>query len=185
MTPVETDDRQLLLATHRGHEASARLLWHWHAPRLLAHARAILREPGAAEDVVQSVMCRLLELPRARLTAVDDAGAFLAAAVRREALNHLRTARRETARRAGARTVRAAAPGPAALRDDLPAALDALPRRLREVVVLRHAGGLTFDQIAVALEANRNTIAGRYRAALASLRTRLDPMHAAHGAAHA
>src|SRR5262245_14801830 len=97
-----TDDRQLLLSTHRGHEASARLLWSRHAPRLLAHARAILREPGAADDVVQAVMCRLLELPRSRLAAVDDVAAFLAASTRREALNHLRAARREHARRANA-----------------------------------------------------------------------------------
>jgi RNA polymerase sigma factor (sigma-70 family) len=182
---VDPDDRQLLFATHCGHEASARLLWHRHAPRLLAHARAILRETGAAEDVVQSVMCRLLELPRARLVAVIDVSAFLAAAVRREALNHLRSTRRETARRAAACTDGTFGPVPSAHRDDLSAALDSLPRRLREVVVLKHAGGLTFDQIALALQANRNTIAGRYRAAIASLKTHLDPLHAQPGAAHA
>src|SRR5438477_10233231 len=85
---------------HRGDDGAARLLWARHAPGLLAHARAILREPGAAEDAVQAVMCRLLSLPRGRLRSVEDPGAFLAAATRREALNHLRAARRERLRRA-------------------------------------------------------------------------------------
>jgi RNA polymerase sigma-70 factor, ECF subfamily len=179
---VTADDRQLLLATHRGHEASARLLWSRHGQRLLAHARTILREPGAAEDAVQAVMCRLLELPRSRLAAIDDVGAFFAAATRREALNHLRASRRERARRETApgppRAEPDAAPG---LPTNIHAALDTLPRRLREVVVLKHISGLTFDQIALALAANRNTIAGRYRSALAALRDLLVP---AEGVAH-
>jgi RNA polymerase sigma factor (sigma-70 family) len=184
MISVEPDDRQLLLAMHRGHEASARLLWRRHAPCLLAHARAILREPGAAEDVVQAVMCRLLELPRSRLVAVSDPRAFLAAAVRREALNHLRAARRQATRYRHLHRQPDAVFGPNLLSDDLAPALDALPRRLREIVVLKHIGGLTFDQIALALEANRNTIAGQYRAALAALRAFLEPLPAAQGASH-
>lgn len=168
------DDRQLLLATHRGHEAWARLLWSRHAPRLAAHARAILRDPGAADDAVQTVMCRLLELPGARVRAIEDVAAFLAASVRREALNQLRAARRaqtREAKMAGQHSGRPAV-GP---HSDLNAALESLPRRLREVVVLKHISELTFDQIALALATNRNTIAGRYRSALTALRAVLAP----------
>lgn len=177
-------DLDLLLATHRGDEASARLLWARHGARLLAHARAILRQPGAAEDAVQGVLCRMLELPRSRLAAVGDVPAFLAAATRREAINQLRASRRESARRAAARPARDPGPALAPASRDLWAALDALPRRLREVVVLKHVGGLTFDQIALALEANRSTVAGRYRAALAALRSLLEPVTVPRGAAH-
>ena len=85
-------------------------------------------------------------------------------------INHLRSARREAARRAHPRARPAPLePGVGPL-PDLHTALEALPRRYREVLVLKHAGGLTFDQIALALATNRNTIAGRYRAALKSLR---------------
>jgi RNA polymerase sigma factor (sigma-70 family) len=153
---------------------------------LLAHARAILREPGAAEDAVQAVMCRLLELPRARLAAVEDVAAFLVASVRREAMNQIRSARRERIRREasqgrrGARHHAAAPTGEPAAQAQT--ALDLLPRRLREVVVLRHACGLTFDQIALALAANRNTVATRYRAAVRALKDLLTPVEgAAHG----
>ncbi|MCH8271418.1 MAG: hypothetical protein IH985_09460, partial [Planctomycetes bacterium] len=51
----------------------------------------------------------------------------------------------------------------------------------REVVLLRHAAGLTFDQIALALDLNRHTAASRYRAAIARLRRELaDDNPAAH-----
>jgi len=176
---MDHDDRQLLIATHRGHEASARLLWARHAPRLTAHARAILRNAAAADDAVQAVMCRLLELPGGRVRAIQDVAAFLASSVRREALNQIRAARRAQAREGKAG--RAAPQGRVAPSGDLHAALEALPRRLREVVVLKHISELTFDQIALALATNRNTIAGRYRAALEALRAVLAPDT---GAAH-
>jgi RNA polymerase sigma-70 factor (ECF subfamily) len=169
---LDQDDRQLLIATHRGHHASACLLWERHAPRLAAHARAILRDPGAADDAVQAVMCRVLELPGRRVRAIDDVAAYLCGAVRREALNQIRAARRARIRHASPRLQAPLEPGGA---DGLAAALEQLPRRLREVVVLRHVSQLTFDQMAVALGANRNTVAGRYRAALKALREWLAP----------
>ncbi len=168
------DDRELLLGTHRGCERSACMLWAAHAPRLLAFARAIIG-PHDAEDVVQSVFCGLLVLPRARLREVRDVPAFLAATTRRTALNAIRAARRERARRE-----RSAPPTPGprtTVHDALPGALDALPRRLREVVVLKHIGGLTFDQIAFALAIPRDTAASRYRAAVAALRGLLAEDH--------
>jgi len=163
---MDIDDRQLLIATHRGHEASARLLWARHAPRMTAHARAILRDAAAADDAVQSVTCRLLELSGWRVREVRDVPAFLALAVRREALNQLRAARR-----AGARESRRAVPAEtSADGPGVRAAVESLPRRMREVVVLKHVAGLTFDQMALALCTNRSTVASRYRAALESLR---------------
>lgn len=174
-------DVQLLIATHKGSESAARELWARHSGPLLAHARAILREPSRAEDAVQQVFCRLLTLDRRTLSRVEDVRAWLAQLVQREALNQLRSLRRENAR--AGRAVRQAhtqqTPSPAASALDadqdqmLHAALARLARRLREVVVLRHGAGLTFDQIAVALQVNRNTAAGRYRQAMAELRAQL------------
>jgi RNA polymerase sigma-70 factor (ECF subfamily) len=173
MHPNPTSDHELLLNTRRGHEPSARLLWDRHAPRLTAYAAAIVGRCDAP-DVVQSVMCAILALPRRRLAEVTDPPAWLALLTRRTALNHLRSARRERTRRAARAPelpppTSAAAPAP-----DLQSAVDALPRRLREVVVLKHVAGLTFGQIATALATNRNTAATRYRAAVAALRRILD-----------
>ncbi len=163
-------DHELLLDTHRGCERSARTLWAVHAPRLLAFARALVG-PHDAEDVVQSVFCGLLDLPRRRLSEVRDVPAFLAATTRRAALNSLRSARRQRARHESSKTPPSAPRAPA--NDGLQQAIDSLPRRWREVLVLKHVAGLTFDQMGVALALPRDTAASRYRAALAALRTML------------
>lgn len=168
------DDRQLLLATHAGDEPAARALWARHAPRLIAYGAAILPPGISADDVVQTALCSVLSQSRRTLAAVECVPAWLTRLVRNTALNAVRAARRERRRERGAAEVRtrgARRPTPAPdAGDELRTAVDALPRRLREVVVLRHVGGLTFDQVALALGANRNTVAARYRTALARLR---------------
>lgn len=168
-----SDDRRLLQLMHKGHESAARELWQRFSPRLLAYARSIV--PSAADDVVQSVFMTILEQPRSAIKQVDDPGAWMLVLTRRCALNHLRTTRRDIARRQAAAGIQresaAIKPGES---ESLSRALGELPRRLREVVVLRHIAGLTFDQVATALGANRNTAAARYREAIRRLRLVLD-----------
>lgn len=164
-------DRELLIRAHSGHEPSARLLWERHGPRLVAYARAVAPQFGAAEDIVQSVFCRLIELDRRALRAILDVRAYLTTLTRNEALNAARAARRERARRGHTQPPSATAK---AHDDELAAALAELPRHLREVVVLRHVQELTFDQIEAATGINRNTAASRYKVAMARLRARLD-----------
>lgn len=162
---------QLLLDTHRGRDEAARQAWTTFAPRLIAFAGAIVGRTDA-EDIVQSVFLQVLRLDRRTLGEVRDAHAWLAMLTRRTALNHIRGQRREGVRRTTHRPEQVAA---APVDDALAAALDALPRHWREVVVLKHIAGLTFDQISEALHLNRNTAASRYRSALESLRRRLEP----------
>ena len=142
---------------------------------MAAYARAILRGPNRhlADDAVQAALCRILTTSRSAIGEVRDVEAWLMAVVRREALMLLRTHRRASVReRAAAIPLDAHRPpdGPA---DDVMAAIDHLPRRLREVVALKHVGGLTFDQIALATGVNRNTAASRHRDAMARLRAEL------------
>lgn len=168
-----SDDRRLLQLMHKGHESAARELWRRFSPRLLAYARSIV--PSAADDVVQSVFITILQQPRSVIKQVDDPSAWLLVLTRRCAFNHLRTTRRDLARRqALANIPRESAPTNSSESDSLSRALGDLPRRLREVVVLRHIAGLTFDQVATALGANRNTAAARYREAIRRLRLVLD-----------
>ncbi len=168
------DLRTLLLRTHRGHEPSARRLWEAQAPRLVAVARAVLgRRCGAgdAEDAVQAVFCRVLELDRASVRSVRDPAAWLAQMTRRESLNMLRSARRAASRERGHEG--ASASGGVPREAGVAGALESLPRHLREVVVLRHTAGLTFEQVSLALGVNRNTVASRHRLALERLRAAL------------
>jgi RNA polymerase sigma-70 factor, ECF subfamily len=169
------EDRRLLLRMHDGHEDAARELWRLATPRLTAYARAIVG--SAAEDVVQAVFITVLQQRRGAIKQVKDPIAWLLVLTRRCALNHLRSSRRHAAGRAPEGKAVAAgtvAPAVASRNEDLHRAMDRLPRRLREVVVLRHMAGLTFDQVATALGDNRNTAAARYREAINRLRHVLD-----------
>lgn len=177
------EDSQLLVRTSRGDETAARALWSRHGPALVAYARAILGPAHAhhADDVVQNVMCSILEAPAATLREVRDARSWLSTATRRLCLNTLRSAGRGKRRAAAAAAERAsrgaeAGPGEAA-GPELSAALDHLPRRLREVVYLRHAASLTFDEIALSLNRSRSTLSTQYQRAIELLRGMLERPH--------
>lgn len=174
---MEPSDAQLLVRTCRGDETAARLVWARHSGPLRAYASTIL---GAAlrhhaDDVVQSVMCAILKASPRKLARVTDARLWLATLARRHCLNTLRSVGREGRKRRGASEAaprraiasprEAEAPAPA-----LAAALDLLPRRLREVVVLKHISQLTFDQIALSLDRNRSTLASQYQEAMRRLK---------------
>jgi RNA polymerase sigma-70 factor, ECF subfamily len=199
---VQVDDRQLLLNTRRGDERAACELWNRLAPRMLGYARTILgRRAGSgrkgqssgeswgrswghswgwdeAEDVVQGVFVSVLSRPVRELRGIEDVPSWMLRLTRNAALNHLRSIRRERARRSASGTSeRKAMPFPAhqssawpGVDERLMAALDSLPRRHREPLLLKHMAGLSFDQLALALDINRSTAASRYRVALARLR---------------
>ena len=62
-------------------------------------------------------------------------------------------------------------------REELAAALGELPEEQRAVVHLKLWEGLTFEQIAAALDIPPNTAASRYRYGLDKLRERLRPLY--------
>ncbi len=171
---MPTTAANLLLSASRGSDAAARALWHAHAPRLLAYARSIVRDHSLADDVVQEALCRALRQDARTLGTVTDIAAWLTSLVRREALNQLRSLSRAR-RRALTHAERAvrSAPPEALLSTDVQRAIDRLPRRDREVLVLRHVCGLTFDQLAPATGLSRSAAASRYTAAITRLRTLL------------
>lgn len=177
------DETQILVLTCRGDQAAARVLWDRHGPALLAYARAILGPPAKhqAEDVVQTVLCAILRASPRSLRQVRDVHAWLSVAVRRAALNTLRSRGR-----AGRRARSTAAPpldlpsGQGVESTELARAVDRLPRRLREVLYLKLVGDLTFDQIAASLCRSRSTCSSQYQSALDLLRGSLQ-----HDQAHA
>lgn len=166
--------QQLLADARRGHAAAAESFYKEHAPAMLAYARALLHNHAAAEDAVQQAFVNALTLDHRELAAVRDIQAWLIRVTRNAALNAERTLTRSAAREKAydnhmAHTRAVETPD----HSGLLAAVDTLPEQDREVILLKHVAGLTFDQIAWALDENRNTLATRYRAALARLRTTL------------
>ncbi|MFG0259528.1 MAG: RNA polymerase sigma factor [Phycisphaerales bacterium JB041] len=176
---MPADDQTLLRRTHAGHEPSARELWSRHAGWMAAYARSVLgrRGDGLADDVVQSVFCRVLSLDRRAVRRVVEVRPWLARAVRHEALNHLRTLRRAALREASTAARSVALQTTADDPPDLAAAMAGLPRRQREVAYLRHVAGLTVEQTAAALGVPRGTVASRNHAAMQRLRDTLERSH--------
>ena len=64
----------------------------------------------------------------------------------------------------------------AEIREALDAALESLPDRYREVLVLRELEGLTYEEMATTLRLSRGTVESRLFRARERLRTRLGPL---------
>lgn len=136
---------------------------------LYRYAVLLLADSAAAEDAVQQVFAALLrQAPR-----IDHDARYLRRAVRNECYSMLRRRRdrREDTEDGDAALVEPVVDG---VTHDERIALERAIRELtpeqREVVHLHVFEGLTFQEIADAADASINTIAARYRYALAKLR---------------
>ena len=145
-----------------------------HGPTLVLLARQWLASRADAEDVVQEAFVRFW---RSRQRAVDPA-AYLYACVKHCALEWQRSRSRQSRREGAAARPEAESWFAGPLEQDerraaIAAALRTLPENQREVLVMKIWGGLSFPQIAEALQVPANTAASRYRYALAKLREQL------------
>jgi RNA polymerase sigma-70 factor (ECF subfamily) len=141
------------------------------APRLVRYAETLTRRRVDAEDAVQAALVRVARNPQA-LAAVAFPWSYLVRIVRNEALR-LIARRRPLAvwsDEAGRSVDTEWPPLEAAERDaEVREALRRLPSEQAEVVVLKIWEGMTFQEIAVVTGESLNTVASRYRYALAKL----------------
>src|SRR5262245_41005762 len=145
-----------------------------HGPALVLLARQWVPGRSDAEDVVQEGFVRFW---RARHRAVEPVPYFYAC-VRRAALDwqrnrKRRSAREEVAARSEVEPLFADRLEQNERRAIIETALGSLPESQREVLVMRIWGGLSFPQIAAALEISMETVKSRHRYALAKLREQL------------
>ena len=153
-----------------------------HAQALFAFLLNFTRNEDDTRDVLQEVFIKLARRPEL-LRAARDERAFLIRLAHNAAIDLMR--------RSGARDrhheqfgVEAPSlfaptddPDEQAYRAQLAIALAELPADQRAVVHLKLWEGLTFEQIANALEIPPNTAASRYRYGLDKLRDRLRPLY--------
>ncbi|HEX2080475.1 MAG TPA: RNA polymerase sigma-70 factor [Longimicrobium sp.] len=184
---AEEADRALAERIREGDAAAFETLFHRYYGRLHAFARTYVRAPEAAEDLVADVFVRVWE----RRTEWELRGgprAYLYGAVRNEALAWLRRQRMLDRAHADAlRDDRRPGMGAAPLAGDaqlearelaeaIDRAVDALPDRSREAFVLHRRHGLSYAEVAAAMDISPRTVEVHIGRAFKALRTRLSTL---------
>jgi RNA polymerase sigma-70 factor (ECF subfamily) len=180
----EQEDLDWFEGVRRGDIAAFERLFRRYAEELVSFAAYRVDGDDDAEDVVHAVFCWLWE-HRFSLPQPRSVRAYMFGAVRNRALNMVRDQRTEAAfreraaRAESARANPASAPSPdseLAARDmehALGAALREMPPRCREVYGLARDSGLSYAEIAEALEISPKTVEIHMSRALAILRVKL------------
>jgi RNA polymerase sigma factor (sigma-70 family) len=143
-------------------------------PRIVAVAARVLGSRDEAEDVAQEVF---LSFGRSSVPAGEACG-WLSVAAAHTALNHLRSGRRRTAREetaAGDGVVPDVADAVVTLeeRSRVRSALARLPRKQAVALVLRHSG-LSYADVAAALDMSPGSVGTTVRRAESALRKELN-----------
>ena len=132
------------------------------------------------DDVVQETFCRLMQqkpLPERVGAWLFQVAANLAKeevrCSRRREDREARVARRESTNAAGYARVE---------QDEVRELVEALPQQLREVVIARLWGELTWAELAELLQTPQTSLYRRYEEALAELRVKLEPNQQRGGA---
>jgi RNA polymerase sigma-70 factor (ECF subfamily) len=153
-----------------------------HAQALFAYLLSFTRDEQDTRDALQEVFVKLARQPDLLSRAREDR-AFLIRLARNAAIDLMRRrgTREKHHAQFGAERVSlfATSPDPdeEAFRRQLSVALAELPAEQREVVHLKLWEGMTFEEIAAALETSGNTAASRYRYGLDKLRELLRPLY--------
>ena len=157
-------------------------LYDEHAQSLYAFLLNFTRDESDTRDLLQEIFVKLARHPEL-LDGVQDERAFFIRLARNAAIDLIRRrgTRERTRENFAAETMApfmpASNPDEQAFRIGLAEALAELPPDQRAVVHLKLWEGLTFEQIAVALNIPPNTAASRYRYGLDKLRDRLRPLY--------
>ena len=143
-----------------------------HAPALLLFARQQTRSEADAQDVVQEA---IVGSWARQSTGRPPPLSLVYCTIRRRAIDLARSEQRRAKREAGLEPGTAPAWFDSTLEDRergrlLQEIMSGLPEIYREVITLKIWGGLTFAEIASALEIPANTAASRYRYGLQELR---------------
>jgi RNA polymerase sigma-70 factor (ECF subfamily) len=190
---VRVDDGAVIEKVRAGDTEAFGILVDRYGVRIRRLVRGFIRHEDDVDDAVQDAFLKAF----ARLDRFDGRSAFYTWLYRiaaNTAMDHNKKVRRRPtplsldAPAAGSdegeserRAVNPAHPGPSPvqgavrseLRARIDAALDSLPPRYREVLVLRELEGLTYEEIARTLNVSRGTVESRLFRARERLRERL------------
>ncbi len=177
---------ELLIQAANGEDSAWREIVGLYAHRVFAMAHSHLKNPELAEEITQSVFVTLAQkLPESKSGGYREQGSF-EPWLFRITMNRVRDEARRTKRQASptdpheiARLSNDAAPGnpdsePNPEISRLRAALGTLEGMDREIIDLRHIGGMSFKQIATVLDSPIGTVLARHHRALKKLRNTME-----------
>lgn len=157
-------------------------LYDEHSRPLYAFLLNFTRDEADTRDLLQEIFVKLAREPKL-LSGVREERAFLIRLAHNAAIDLIRrrSTRERTKENFAAAIISpfapASDPDEQIFRDELSVALGGLPEDQRAVMHLKLWSGLTFEQIAAALDIPPNTAASRYRYGLDKLRGRLRPLY--------
>lgn len=157
-------------------------LYDEHARTLHAFLLNFTRSEADTKDLLQELFIKLARQPKL-LNGLRDEKAFLLRLAHNQAIDFIRRNASkgrvvdELTEATAGLFQDAADPDTNAFRKELSLALGELPVEQRAVVHLKLWEGMTFEEIAGALELSPNTAASRYRYGLDKLRARLRPFY--------
>ena len=157
-------------------------LYDEHAQPLYAFLLNFTRDEADTRDLLQEIFIKVTREPRL-LDGIRTERAFLIRLAHNAAIDLMRRrgTRDRTKENFAAEIISPFAPtsdsDEKVFREELAVALGELPEEQRAVVHLKLWEGLTFEEIAAALEIPPNTAASRYRYGLDKLRGRLRPLY--------
>ncbi len=186
MTTDDTDaEAELLQRYGAGDATAARLLSTRVLPRIYAHAFRVLGDRAEAEDVAQDAMMRLWRVAPEWRKGEAKVTTWLYRVTANLCTDRLRKRRysplEDVAEPIDPSPSAAAQLQNAARTDALQQALQALPDRQRQAVVLRHIEGLANPEIAAILDVGVEAVESLTARGKRALRTALKDQHAALG----
>ncbi|HOK65623.1 MAG TPA: RNA polymerase sigma factor [Anaerohalosphaeraceae bacterium] len=177
------EDQKLVRQSKRGNRQAFEAIYRKYLDPMLTIAMNLLGDAGLAEEAVQECFIRFLRSLR-DFTLHGSLKAYLAACVANRARDFLRQRTRrqenslETLPEFPEQRTNIPPPFESAVRNEqleiLRRGLLALPYEQREVITLRHHGGLTFKKIAAAQSVPIQTVQSRYEYGLKKLRLLLN-----------
>lgn len=177
---MQVTDRLLIRRFNAGDRHALRRIYEKYKPDLLSVARALLKDPNAAEDVLHDVFVTFAS-QAGRFTLKGSLRGYLAICMANRARNvNRRAGRADPQRLARGRPEPSQHPdcseaaGDAEQRRIMISALDQLSEEQRCVIALHVLSSLSFREIARQTRQSINTIQSRYRYGLKKLRSLLD-----------
>jgi RNA polymerase sigma-70 factor, ECF subfamily len=162
----------------QGDRAAIRFLYLRYADNVFGYARSIVRNDHDAEDIVQQVFTRMLTAIRTYEQRSVPFSAWLLRIAHNMAIDHLRRRSRVCEEPAEIADLDRPHHEGSHLREALHEALETLPEVQREIVVLRHIGGLSPREIAVRLGRSEDSVHGLHHRGRRALRASLVEMGA-------